>query len=354
MSQISSRERFSFLENTKKKLTEQFENIANRIFERSGNRVMNQNRLSLLNILTPFTKEIMSFKKKVDDVDIHDVKERASLQTEVNKLFELNKVMSTETHNLTKVLKGDNRLQGSWGELILERILESSGLRKGYEYESQVSYRGHNYSTLRPDVIVKLPGGKDVIIDSKVSLLHHDAYASSDNEENRKENLKKHIESIKKHVSKLSKKNYELISRVNSLDFILMFMPVESAFVLAIQHDNNLFQDAFKKRIIIVTPTTLLATLGIISNIWKYENSNKNAYHISNSASKMLDKFCNFVLDMEELGKQINKVQTYYDSSLRKLTTGRGNLIKQARDLKNLGVTMKKDFPDSILEKSQN
>ncbi len=353
----SAQEKIALLENAKISLTEQFENLANRIFEEKGEKFVNQNKLNLAEILQPFKNDITDFKKKVDDVYVHEAKERASLQKEVNKLFELNQEMNKEAKNLTKALKGDKKLQGDWGEVILERVLESSGLRKGYEYEVQNSYKAQDEEDkdvrLRPDVIVHLPDGKDVIVDAKVSLVSYEAYTRSESEATRLECLKKHIEAIRQHINLLSGKGYEALSGVNSLDFILMFMPIEAAFVVAFQHDDALFHEAFKKRIIIVTPTTLLATLGTIRNTWNYERLNKNASEITERATKMLDKFRGFVEDIESLGKQIDKSKECYEGALNKLSKGRGNLISQALQLENMGVQMRKTLPQDILDQAE-
>ncbi|WP_119343633.1 DNA recombination protein RmuC [Facilibium subflavum] len=349
----SAKEKLALLEEAKQSLSVQFENLANRIFEEKGEKFTNQNKVNLSEVLQPFKQQMSEFKKKVDDVYIHEAKERASLKQEVNKLFELNQVMNQEAQNLTKALKGDKKLQGDWGEVVLERVLETSGLRKGYEYDTQLSFKNDEQKTFRPDVIVHLPDGKDVIVDAKVSLVSYDAYTKADGEMQKQQCLKKHIEAVRQHVSLLSEKGYENLSGINSLDFVLMFIPIEAAFVLAFQHDDRLFQEAFKKRIIIVTPTTLLATLGTIRNTWKYEQINKNAEEISDRAGKMLDKFRGFIEDIENLGKHIHKTQDLYDNSLNKLTKGRGNLIAQASQLKALGVQMKKDLPQSIIEQSE-
>lgn len=353
----NSEEKIALLENAKKSLTQLFENLANRIFEEKSEKFTNQNKVNLAEVLQPFKQDINEFKKKVDEVYINEAKERASLQKEVNKLFELNKEMNNEAKNLTKALKGDKKLQGDWGEVILERVLESSGLRKGYEYDVQTSFKTSdekdNDKIMRPDAIVRLPDGKDVIIDAKVSLVSYDAYTLAETDTFKLEYLKKHIDAIRQHINLLSSKNYERLSAVNSLDFILMFMPIEAAFVVAFQHDDSLFQEAFKKCIIIVTPTTLLATLGTIRNTWKYENLNKNVSDITDRATKMLEKFRGFVEDIETLGKQIDKSKETYDGVLNKLTKGRGNLISQAVQLENMGVYMKKALPKDIIKQSE-
>lgn len=353
----NAQEKIVLLENAKKSLTEQFENLANRIFEEKSEKFTNQNKVNLAEVLQPFKNDINEFKKKVDDVYLQEGKERASLQKEVNKLFELNQEMNKEAKNLTKALKGDKKLQGDWGEVVLERVLESSGLRKGYEYDVQTSYKSsdneENAKIMRPDAIVHLPDGKDVIIDAKVSLISYDGYTRADSDSIKLEFLKKHIDAIRQHITLLSSKNYERLSQVNSLDFILMFMPIEAAFVVAFQHDDSLFQRSFKKRIIIVTPTTLLATLGTIRNTWKYKSLNKNASDITDRATKMLEKFRGFVEDVEALGKQLDKSKETYDGAVNKLTKGRGNLISQAVQLENMGIHMKRTLPKDIVEQSE-
>lgn len=352
-----SEEKIILLENAKKILAEQFENLANRIFEEKGEKISNQNKENLGEILKAFKSDIKDFKEKVSNVYVHEAKERASLQKEVNKLFELNQAMDKEARNLTQALKGDKKLQGDWGEVVLERVLESSGLRKGHEYKLQTGFKAYdekdNIKIMRPDAIVHLPDGKDVIIDAKVSLVNYDAYVRADSEVLRKKSLKKHIDSIVQHVSLLSAKNYENLSQINSLDFILMFMPIEAAFVVAFQNDNSLFQKSFKKRVIIVTPTTLLATLSTIHNTWKYENLNKNASNITDRATRMLEKFRGFIEDIETLGKQLHKSQEIYEGTLNKLSRGRGNLISQALQLESMGVHMKKSFPKEVVKRSE-
>ena len=352
----SIKDKIKLLSQSKEILSEQFENLANRIFEEKGNNLVKQNKLNLSEISQVFKHDIGDFKKKIEDVYMQEAKERVSLQKEVNKLFDLNQVMNKEARNLTRALKGDKKIQGNWGEVVLEKVLESSGLRKDHEYQVQNSFKSsENFQDklYRPDVIIKLPDGKDIIIDSKVSLVSYEQYVNTEDETDKSISLKKHINALHQHVKLLSNKNYENLYGVNSLDFILMFIPIESAFVSAFQSDKSLFHDAFSKRIIIVTPTTLLATLGTIRNTWKYDNLNKNANEISNRASKMLDKFRGFVSDLENLGIQIEKSKECYSSMLNKLTLGRGNLISQAIQLQDMGVEMKKNLSKNIIDKTE-
>ncbi len=351
--QKQSIEKLQLLENAKMSLTEQFENLANKIFEEKGKIFSEQNQIKLDGVLKPFQDQLKTFEKKVDNVYVDEAKERASLKNEVNKLFELSQVMNKEAQNLTKALKGDKQKQGAWGELILERVLESSGLRKGIEYEVQVGLKDDENRAFRPDVIVRLPDDKDVIIDSKVSLVDYEAFVHAEAIE--KEGfLKRHIEAIKRHIESLAEKKYEDLEGVNSLDFILMFMPIESAFILAFQNDSKIFQSAFEKKIIIVTPTTLLATLGTIKNMWKFQRQNVNAQKIAQDAGKLLDKFRGFVEDLERLGTQISTVQKSYDGAMNKLVSGKGNLVASATKIQNLGVQMKKPLPKNIIEQSED
>ena len=346
----SSEEKLAILENAKKSLIDQFENLANRIFEQKSEKFAAQNQKNLAEILHPFQVEIGAFKHKVETFNFAQGKDSALLRQELNRLHQLNQTMSKDTQDLTRALKGDKKLQGDWGEVILERVLEASGLRKGHEYETQNTFKNDEAKRLRPDVIVHLPDGKDVIIDAKVSLVDYEACMRAESDGLQSGFLKKHIESVRQHVNLLSAKNYESLSSVNSLDFILMFMPIEAAFALAFKHEQRLFEAAFEKRIIIVTPTTLLATLGTIRNLWKYEKMNKNAQEISDRAGRMYDKFSGFCKDIEEIGDKIDKTQEVYKNAYNKLVSGKGNLVGQALKLKRLGVQPKKELPNAMLE----
>ncbi len=342
----------ALLKDAEESLAKQFENLANKIFEEKGKTFTTQNQLKLDDVLKPFQEQLRSFEQKVNDVYVDEAKERASLKNEVNKLFGLSSVMSEDAQNLTKALKGDKQKQGAWGELVLERVLESSGLRKGMEYDVQVSSKDSDSRVFRPDAVVRLPDGKDVIIDSKVTLIDYEAFTNAENAVNREVSLKRHIVAVKRHIDGLAEKKYEDLLGVNSLDFILMFMPIESAFILTFQHDQKLCLTAFEKKIIIVTPTTLLATLGTIKNMWTYANQNANAQKIAQDAGNLLDKFRGFAEDLEKLGTQLNNVQDTYYGAMNKLTTGKGNLVKSALKLEALGAKMKKPLPKVILEKS--
>ncbi|MFZ9035006.1 MAG: DNA recombination protein RmuC [Francisellaceae bacterium] len=349
----NAREKIELLENAKLSLKQQFENLANRIFEEKGQRFSEQNRTNITDVLTPFREEIGAFRRRVDDIYGHEAKERAGLKREIDKLYELNQTMHKEASNLTRALKGDRKKQGDWGEVILERVLEASGLRAGEEYIVQKSYKGQDGGLFRPDVIVKLPDDKDIIIDSKVSLSSYEAYSSSDHPGEQQVYLKKHIQAIKNHIDGLSNKDYERLDDINSLDFILMFIPIEAAFVLAFQHDKELFSQAFNRRIIVVTPTTLLATLGTMKHAWKHHKLSKNAYDISERAGRMLDKFRGFVDELETISKHIDRSRDSMAEAMKKLSKGSGNLVSQTLKLQKLGVSMKKPLPKQFIEQAE-
>ena len=281
------------------------------------------------------------------------MKDRESLRTQVKQLHSLNQKINEEAANLTRALKGDKKAQGNWGEMILERVLERSGLRKGEEYVTQGSFTSDDGRRLRPDVVIHLPEGKDVVVDSKVSLVAYDTYAAAESEDEQLIALKSHVEAVRNHIKSLSEKDYSQLEGLRSLDFVLMFMPIEAAFVAAFQHDEKLFSDAFEQNIIVVTPTTLLATLRTIENIWRHERQNRYSRDLADRAGKVYDKLRVFVEDMEKLGKQLHTANATYDKAMNGLTRGRGNLIAQANRFTDLGVRVKKELPKSILESAE-
>lgn len=346
----SSEEKLSLLNDAKKELSNQFKVLANEILEEKGKTFSEQNKEKLNIILNPFNEQLKEFRKKVDEVYMSDTRERASLKKELENLQNMNQKLNQEAVNLTRALKGDKKTQGNWGEMILERVLEQSGLKKGREYETQGGYRNEENKLLKPDVIIHLPEKKDIIIDSKVSLIAYEKYSSSDNEEEQLEALAEHILAIKSHIKTLSDKDYSSIKGIRSLDFVVMFIPIESAFMLAFQNDERLFSEAFNKKIIIVTPTTLLVTLKTIENIWRYENQNKNTVAIAERASVIYDKFRGFVEDIEKLGNQLGTVHSTYDAAVNKLSRGKGNLVSQAQRFVELGVKVKREISKTVLE----
>ncbi len=351
--QKSSQEKLQLLQSNKEELKIQFKSLAHDIFEEKDKKFSAQNKERLDAILNPFNQQLTEFKKKVEDNYHNEGKQRESLITEVRNLRELNNQLNIEALNLTRALKGDNKQQGNWGELILERILEQSGLRKGHEYQAQEGHRNSDNSLLKPDVIIHLPQNKDVIVDSKVSLVAYEKYTSAETEGKKNQALKQHMSAMKNHINNLSDKDYSNLAGINSLDFVLMFIPIEPAFMLAFQQDDRLFTDAFTKKIVVVTPTTLLATLKTIENLWRYEKQNQNARDIANRAGNLYDKFRGFIEDVEKLGKQLDTTQVTYHDALNKLTKGKGNLVNQAQQLLDLGVKVKKEIPQTVIEKAE-
>ena len=348
----SADEKLQVLNDAKEELQSQFENLANRIFEAKTKSFAEQSRANLDTILTPFKEKISEFEKQVNQAYASEGKERHSLIKEVQRLQELNQKLGEDAANLTKALKGDTKTQGTWGEIILERILEESGLRKGIEYDSQGGFRDTDGKLLKPDVIVHLPEEKDIIIDSKVSLVAYEKYVRAENDEQRDRAVREHLVSINAHLKGLESKKYDELPGVKSLDFVLMFIPVESAFMLAIEKDNEIFRKAFDQSIMIVSPSTLLVTLRTIQNIWRYEHQNKNALEIADRAGALYDKFVGFVNDLERVGDQIENTRKAYDGAHNKLVSGKGNLIGRAQSLIDLGVKSRKQLPATVLQES--
>ena len=347
----NSHEKLNFALTNKEELAKEFSLLASQLFEEKETKYAEKSQQKLNAIIKPFNQQIEAFRQKVDDVYNEEGKQRTALMTEVKNLRELNQQLNQEAINLTQALKGDNKIQGNWGELILERVLENSGLRKGQEYRIQGGFRDTENKLLKPDVIINLPQNKHIIIDSKVSLKAYERYCSGkDKQQNQA--LAEHITAIKYHVKNLSQKDYSKLNGISSLDFVIMFIPIESALVVAFDNSNDLFFDAYKQKIIIATPTTLLATLKTIDNLWRYEKQNQNTREIAQKARTIYDKFRGFVEDIEKLGKQIDTTQSTYTDALNKLTRGKGNLVNQAQQLVDLGVEVKKQIPQSILNKS--
>ena len=346
----AAHERQTILEQSEQRLTTQFENLANRIFEHSGKKIEQQNKQSLNFLLSPLKEQLESFKKQVQDSFGEEAKERHTLTYEIRNLQQLNQQMTKEATNLTNALKGNNKVQGNWGEFILSQILDNSGLRLGYEYDTQVNLTNENNQRLQPDVVVHLPQGGDVVIDSKVTLVAYERYFNNDEEIVKTKALSDHLTSVRNHLKQLSQKDYHKLIGINSLDYILMFIPVEPAFLCAIDSDPSLINDALKNNIMIVSPTTLLVALRTIHNLWRYEHQNRNAELIADKASKLYDKVRGFVEDMENLGSTLDKAQQTYQNSLNKLSKGRGNIIGQIERFRELGVEVKKPInPDIAL-----
>ncbi len=337
------------------KFTLQFELLANKILEEKSSKFTAQNQENIKSILAPLQEKIQHFEKKVEDTHKDSIDRHAALRQQIIGLAELNKKISTEALNLTRALKGDSKTQGNWGELILERVLEKSGLEKGREYELEKSFTVHreNKTRLRPDVIIYLPDQKKMIIDSKVSLTAYEQYVNAETEEDQAMHLKNHLISINRHVNQLSAKKYETLYDIESPDFVLLFVPVEPAFAIAINADNQLYNKAFEKNIVIVTPSTLLATLRTIDSMWNNEKQQRNAIEIARQAGALYDKFEGLYQDLSNIGKKLEGVKIDYDKAINKLSEGRGNLISSVQKLKSLGAKAKKSLPPNTISRAR-
>ena len=343
-------EKLRLLEDARDEISLRFAKLAQQTLEEKSLALSDLNRERLTAILEPLHRQLGFFKQEINELARADSRERQSLKSEILQLRDLNQQLNREAQNLTRALKSDNKLQGNWGELVLGRVLERSGLRLGQEYHTQASYRDDGHRLQRPDVIVHLPEGRDVIVDAKVSLVAWERLVNCEEESERAEHLRQLMRAVRDHVAGLAAKNYPRLSGLNSLDFVLMFLPIEAAFATVAQADETLLADALAAGVIIVTPTTLLATLKTIENLWKYERQNRNAEEIARRAGQMYDKFCLFALELEKLGKQLATCSATYDAALAKLSQGRGNLIGQAEQLRELGVQNKREMPKSMVD----
>jgi DNA recombination protein RmuC len=340
------------IDELQQKFTKEFENLANKIFKEKTDEFSKQSKTNLQEILNPLKERIVEFQSKVEETNKESIKGNASLREQLQMLKDMNQQITQEAKNLTEALKGQSKTQGNWGEFILESILEKSGLVKGREYVVQESLTAESGKRFQPDVIIKLPENKSIVVDSKVSLVAYEKFISSDDENQKSLALREHINSIRSHIKNLSSKNYQNLYQLESLDFVLMFMPVEPAFALAVQNDQTIFNDAFEMNIVIVSPSTLLATLRTISSIWRQEKQNKNALDIAKQSGDMLDKFTAFVEDLLTVGKGLISVKDNYDKAMNKLTDGRGNLISRAEKIKQLGAKASKTLPPGILNRA--
>lgn len=334
------------------KFQKEFENLANKILEEKSQKFTEQNRTNLDVILNPLKEKIKDFEDKVEKTYKAESNERISLKEQIKNLLDLNKQLSTDANNLATALKGDNKMQGNWGELVLEKILESSGLIKDSEYKTQVVTTNVDGEKIKPDVVVFLPDQKHLIVDSKVSLLAYNGYIASTDDELRQRYSKQHIESVRSHIKLLSDKNYQTAAGYQSPDFVLLFMPIESAFSLALQADPDLYNFAWDRKIVIVSPTTLLATLRTIASIWKQERQVKNALLIAEEGGKMYDKLHAFVEDLTNVGKKMDSAKADYTEAMKKLYEGTGNLVNRAQKMKDLGAKATKALPPTLVERA--
>ena len=339
------------LEELQKRFTTEFENIANKILKENSKEFTSSNQKNMDEILSPIKEKLISFEKKVEETYDKELRDKISLREEVKKLYDLNTRISNEANNLTKALKGDVKKQGNWGEVVLERILERSGLTKGQEYDREVVMKNGDGQSIRPDVIIRLPEEKHIIVDSKVSLVAYERFVNANSDEEREIFQKEHITSFKSHIKGLADKHYQSSNSLNTPDFVLMFVPIESSFSVAVQADQELFGYAWDNKVVVVSPSTLLATLRTISSIWKQENQNKNVMEIARQGGALYDKFVGFVEDLIKLGKQMEGSQKLYQESMNKLYNGTGNLVGRAEKIRTLGAKVKKKLPQALLDR---
>ncbi len=342
------------VEKLQEKFTKEFENLANKIMEEKSLKFTEQNKENMKNILSPLQEKIHLFEKKVEDTHKESIDYHAALRQQILGLREMNEQMSKETVNLTKALKGDSKMQGNWGELVLERVLEKSGLEKGREYEVQQSFTNSEGARVFPDVIINLPDGKKMVVDSKVSLTAYEKYCNEEDDLLKIGQLKEHVNSIRRHVEQLGEKNYHDLYQMESPDFVLLFIPIEPAFALALNEDATLYNKAFEKNIVIVTPSTLLATLRTIDSMWTNQKQQENAVEIARQAGALYDKFEGFVSDLVVIGKKMDEGKKAYEDSMKKLYTGNGNLITSVEKLKKMGAKAKKSLPENVLKRAES
>jgi DNA recombination protein RmuC len=340
------------VEKLQEKFTKEFENLANKILDEKSSKFTEQNKENMKNILSPLQDKIHLFEKKVEDTHKESIDYHAALRQQILGLREMNIQMSKETLNLTKALKGDSKMQGNWGELILERVLEKSGLEKDREYFVQQSHTTAEGNRVFPDVVINLPDGKKMIVDSKVSLTAYEKFINEEDDSLKNGFLKEHVNSIKRHVEQLGEKNYQDLYQIESPDFVLLFIPMEPAFALALNEDTTLYNKAFEKNIVIVTPSTLLATLRTIDSMWANQKQQENAFEIARQAGALYDKFEGFVADLIKIGKKIDESKVEYQGAMNKLVDGKGNLITSVEKLKKMGAKAKKALPENILARA--
>lgn len=349
-----SGEKLELLKNAEEQLSNRFKTLASEILEDKSRRFTEQNKTNLDQLLEPLKVKITEFQGKVQEVYVQEGKDRSALAEQVKQLMSLNNQLSKDAHNLTSALKGQAKVQGNWGELILERVLEASGLRKNHEYDVQESHTREDGSRAQPDVVVHLPEDRHLIVDAKVSLKAYEEYANAETDHQRDAAMKRHLDSVRAHINELSEKNYQQLYGLKSPDFVLMFIPVEPAFMLAIAHDSDLWQDALKKNVMLVSPSTLLFVLRTVSHLWRQEQQNRNAQDIARRGAELYDKLVGFVEDMNSLGSKLKQAQTAYDGAFNKFTGGKGNVIRQAEMLKELGVKPTKQLPQKLIDSAMD
>jgi len=347
------REKLTDIEKSEEKLRTIFKNLANDILDEKTKKFTDLNKTNIEEILSPLRVKIKEFEVKVEETYVKESNQRFSLEKEIKKLAELNQQISADAKNLTVALKSDTKKQGNWGELVLERVLESSGLVKGSEYIREVSMKTDQGDVFRPDVIVNLPDNKHIIIDSKVSLIAYNDFVNAESQEEREKSLKLHLTSIKNHIKLLSDKTYQNLEAFDTPDYVLLFLPIESSFSLAIQTDIEIFNYAWERNVIIVSPTTLLATLKTVASIWKHEKQTQNAIEIARQGGFLYDKFVAFLNDLEKIGSQLDLTKRTYEEAHKKLSSGGGNIIGKVEKLKELGAKASKDIPKNLIDKAE-
>lgn len=351
--QLRNQEQKLEVEKLQEKFTKEFENLANKILDEKSVKFTEQNRQNIKNILNPLQEKILLFERKVDESRRENYGIHQALKEQLAQLQTQNLRITQEAENLTKALKGDSKMQGNWGELVLERVLEKSGLEKDREYSVQQSFTSDGGARVLPDVIIHLPDGKKMVVDSKVSLTDYERYVNAEDEQLSEKFLKDHINSLKRHVDQLSAKKYEDLYAMESPDFVLMFIPIETAFSIAINRDNSLYNKAFEQNIVIVTPSTLLATLRTIDSMWGNEKQQRNAIEIARQAGALYDKFEGFVTDLTKVGKRMDEAKSEYKGAMNKLVVGRGNIVSSIEKIKRMGAKAKKSIPETILKRAQ-
>jgi len=350
LQQQQTKEKVDLLQNAREQMSKEFNLLANKILDEKAKHWREDSKQNIEGVLTPLREQLSNFRKKVEDVYDKESKERSSLLHEIGSLKSLNQQMSQDAINLTNALKGDSKTQGNWGEVVLERVLESSGLTKGREYLTQVNLKNEDGERYLPDVLVKLPDGKDIIVDAKVSLTDYERYCSADSDEIREQHLKAHINSIRGHIKGLGAKNYDNLEGINSLDFVFIFIPIEPAYMLAAEQEPQLFSDAIAQKIVLVSPTTLLATLRVVENIWRVERQQNNAEEIARQAGDLHDKFVGFIEALEDIGSRLEKVNDSYETAHKRLTSGKGSLVSRTAKLQTLGAKTRKQIEERLLE----
>ncbi len=352
--QQSNTEKLALLEEAKEKLALEFKSLANQIFEEKQSKMTEHNKATLDDIIKPMQKDISEFKQRMEQVHKEDIEARSALSQHLSQLKELNLQMSQDALNLTQALKGDSKAQGNWGEMILEKLLESSGLREGHEFEREQSFINDEGKRQRPDVIIRMPGDKQVIIDAKVSLTDYERAVSAQDTEAQKQHVRAHCKSIQTHIQTLANKRYDHLEGVHSPDYVLMFMPIEAAYLMAIEADSSIFEAAFDKRIAVVTPSTLYATLKLIEQLWRYERQSENVAKLMNRAGLLHDKVADFMKSFEDVGNRLTQAQSSYDKAFGQIKSGRGSVLSQIKTLGDLSGKAKKDIPEHLLHEAQH